>query len=268
MRVRMCEVNFRRVYEAIERRIYDVPNNFIWNLNISFAAMNKTRLLLYKNKHLNGRCFIIGNGPSLKRMDLCLLKDEITFGMNRIYLLFDQLGFQTTYFVCINELVLDQFAHDIVKLTMPKFLNWRRRHLFANNEDTLFVRTKYSLLDTFEKEPTMNLSSGGTVTYAAMQLCHYMGFREVILIGVDHNFVDKGIPNKTEVRTSETDENHFHPNYFHKGIKWQLPDLWRSEEAYRMAKKVFESDGRKIYDATEGGKLTVFPKVDYYSLFK
>ena len=37
------------------------------------------------------RCVIIGNGPSLRSMDLSSLKDEVTFGMNRIYLLFDKM---------------------------------------------------------------------------------------------------------------------------------------------------------------------------------
>ncbi len=38
------------------------------------------------NIHHGQRCFIIGNGPSLQRTDLTKLKDEFTFGMNRIYL--------------------------------------------------------------------------------------------------------------------------------------------------------------------------------------
>lgn len=40
-----------------------------------------------------------------------------------------------------------------------------------------------------------------------------------------------------------------------------MPDLDRSEEAYGAAKRAFEADGRKIYDATIGGKLEVFEKI-------
>jgi hypothetical protein len=54
---------------------------------------------------------------------------------------------------------------------------------------------------------------------------------------------------------------------FGKGFRWQLPDLETSEIAYGMARSAFEADGRKVVDATVGGKLTVFPKVDYNSLF-
>jgi hypothetical protein len=93
-----------------------------------------------------------------------------------------------------------------------------------------------------------------------------MGCEEVILIGVDHNFATRGEPNKTVVSAGE-DPNHFHPGYFGKGFRWQLPDLETSEMAYRMAREAYERAGRRVVDATVGGKLTVFPKVDYESLF-
>ncbi len=93
-----------------------------------------------------------------------------------------------------------------------------------------------------------------------------MGFEEVILIGVDHSFASKGRPNETVVSAGD-DPNHFSPNYFDRGFRWQLPDLEASERAYRMAKEAYERHGRRILDATLGGKLEVFPKVAYESLF-
>ena len=62
-------------------------------------------LARFEDLHRGQRCFIIGNGPSLKQMDLSPLQNEITFGMNRIYLMFPELGFQTTYFLTVNSLV-------------------------------------------------------------------------------------------------------------------------------------------------------------------
>ncbi len=76
------------------------------------------------------RCFIIGNGPSLKQTDLTKLKDEFTFGMNRIYLLFPELGFNTTYFVSINDLVIEQCAQEIAALPIPKFISWHSNRHF------------------------------------------------------------------------------------------------------------------------------------------
>ncbi len=93
-----------------------------------------------------------------------------------------------------------------------------------------------------------------------------MGFEQVILIGVDHNFQTKGPPNSTIVSSGE-DPNHFSPHYFGRGFKWQLPDLQGSERAFRLARNAYEAHGRQVIDATIGGKLTIFPKVEYNSLF-
>jgi hypothetical protein len=88
----------------------------------------------------------------------------------------------------------------------------------------------------------------------------------VILIGVDHNFTTQGKPNSTVV-SEGPDPNHFNPNYFGKGFRWQLPDLDTSERGYAMARQAYEAAGRQVLDATVGGKLQIFPKVEYSSLF-
>ena len=54
-------------------------------------TINQLRTL--KDSHQGQRCFIMGNGPSLAKTDLSKLKNEFTFGMNRIYLAFPQMGF-------------------------------------------------------------------------------------------------------------------------------------------------------------------------------
>ncbi len=91
-------------------------------------------------------------------------------------------------------------------------------------------------------------------------------FRKLILIGVDHNFVTQGPANQAVVSKGD-DPNHFSPNYFGAGFKWQLPDLDGSERAYRLARDAYEKSGRQVLDATVGGNLTIFPKVQYKSLF-
>jgi len=264
----MGEISFDRLCGALWRRVGGLPHAISWIGCSRVSKENKVRLRENEDKHLGERCFIIGNGPSLKNMDLRLLQNEITFGLNRIYLLFEKMPFVPTYYVCVNELVLEQFAQEIKELSMPKFLNWNRRSYFnANDPSTNFINLSLALRDRFNGNIAKPLSSGGTVTYVAIQLAYIMGFSEIILIGVDHSFKDKGTPNKTEVRKSKIDANHFHPDYFPKGSKWQLPDLLRSELAYTVARNKIEADGKSILDATEGGKLTVFKKVLFRDLF-
>jgi hypothetical protein len=223
------------------------------------------QLAALKDIHRGQRCFIIGNGPSLKKTDLSRLKGEFTFGMNRFYLLFEELGFFTTYFVSINSLVIEQCAEDIRRLPMPRFVSWHSRHLIQPAKGLGFLHTTYTG-PKFARDARGRLWEGATVTYVALQLAYHMGFEQVILIGVDHSFVTQGKPNTTVVSQGD-DPNHFSAGYFGKGFRWQLPDLETSERGYRMARLAYQQAGRQVLDATVDGKLTVFQKCDYSSLF-
>jgi FkbM family methyltransferase len=227
-------------------------------------SQSPNALANYANIHKGQRCVIIGNGPSLNKMDLSFLENEISFGTNRIYLLFEKWKFRPTYYVSVNPLVIKQSIDQISRIPCPKFLGEAAMNYFHRRQDTFFLK---NLPDwSFSKDPKHGVSEGWTVTYVAMQLAYYMGFSEINLIGVDHRFVTQGAPNK-EVVSQGNDPNHFHPDYFGKGTHWHLPDLGRSEKSYRMAKQIFEADGRKIIDATVDGELKIFPKVDYRQIF-
>lgn len=224
------------------------------------------RLATLHNSRRGARCFIVGNGPSLRNTDMSRLRGEFTIGMNRIYLMFPELGFQTSYYLAINDLVVEQCAADIQSLKMPRFVAWRGRRWLQPENDLYFLYTTYTG-PKFAFDAAGRLWEGATVTYTALQVAFYLGFEQVILIGVDHNFATKGAPNTTVVSRGD-DPNHFSPAYFGKGFRWQLPDLETSERAYRLARQAYEKAGRQVLDATIGGKLQVFPKVDYDTLFE
>jgi hypothetical protein len=223
------------------------------------------RIQTFRNKYVGKRCFIIGNGPSLRNTDMKKLENEYTFGMNRIFLMFPELGFKASFLVSVNDLVIEQSKVDIKKVGIPTFVSWRARKWLEPQENLHYLYTSYTG-KKFAKDASKRLWEGATVTYSCLQLAYYMGFSQAILIGVDHSFTTKGKPNTT-IESTGDDPNHFHPGYFGKGFKWQLPDLDTSEVGYCLAKETFKKDGREIIDATVGGKLTVFPKVDYQSLF-
>jgi hypothetical protein len=224
------------------------------------------RLAELKNVHKGQRAFIIGNGPSLKQTDLSKLKGEITFGLNRIYLMFPRLGFSSTYFVSVNDLVIEQCKKDICALSMPKFLSWRSHRFFPSGPlPANFLYTTYDN-PSFARDVHQRVWEGATVTYVALQLAFHMGFDQVVLIGVDHNSNVPGKANTTIVSQGD-DPNHFDPGYFGKGFRWQLPDFETSEIGYRLARQAYEADGRQVLDATIGGHLAIFPKADYLSLF-
>ncbi len=250
------------------------------------------RLAALKDVHKGERCFIIGNGPSLRNTDLQKLRGEFTFGMNRVYLAFPEWAFTTSYLVSVNSLVIEQCASDFLNQPMPVFLSWRSRsyvtpmtsktaqfdlypsHLALRTQPPnprprpsapIFLHTTYTG-PRFAEDARSRLWEGATVSFVCLQLAFHMGFEQAILIGVDHSFATKGKPNTTVVSEGD-DPNHFSAGYFGKGFRWQLPDLDTSEVGYRMARQAYEEAGREVIDATVGGKLEVFKKVGYESLF-
>ncbi len=203
---------------------------------------------------------IIGNGPSLNKTDMSLLRNVPTFGLNRSYLAFDRWGFTPTYHVAVNQYVVSQSAEELAQLSAPLFTTWR-------NAATMTQTRKRCVYLHNDQEPGFygdarrGIWEGATVTYVALQLAFYMGFGKVVLIGVDHDFATKGEPHKL-VQSVADDPNHFDPNYFGAGYKWQLPDLQTSAIAYEYAREAYKIAGRDVIDSTVGGKLTVFPKVE------
>ena len=231
------------------------------------SLSSRRHLTQLKDRHRGQRCFILGNGPSLGKTDLSHLRNEFTFGLNRIYLMFPALGFPTTYLVSVNKLVIEQCLEEILSQPCHKFLPWGLRNdLQMNRLENLTFLQVDALRPGFCTDARGAMWQGATVTYIALQLAYHMGFQQAVLVGVDHSFVTSGQPH-TEVVSQGDDPNHFSPDYFGKGFRWMLPDLETSEFAYGLARKAFERDHREILDATIGGKLTIFPKVSYDSLF-
>lgn len=260
MRMSLGEITFDRAKQAIVRRIQDQAVQLAWAFG-GDARRNRARLEKVRGICAGETVVIICNGPSLNRVDMSLVKEHKSICMNRSYIMFDEWGFVPTYFTSINHLVLDQFSDDIKNLDMMKFVDFTHRNKLREQDGFLYFRIPPSFGDSFQSDLTKPITSGGTVTYVSLQLAFYMGFAKAVIIGMDHRFSAVGTPNMSETRRAEKDDDHAHPEYFPKGIKWQLPDLYRSELAYRQARKMFEMHGRRIIDATEGGACDVFEKM-------
>jgi len=232
---------------------------------------------MLKDRHKDiERCFIIGGGPSLNKMDLTLLRNEVTFGVNGIFLIFGKMGFKPTYYVVVDNLVCEDRASIINGLNgMTKLFPLERSNAIKRDPNTIFMlQEKAKHYPGFSTDISKCIYGGSTVTYTNMQIAYYMGFKNVYLIGMDHNYVlpsqyemdrVKNLP--SEITNLEDDHNHFHPDYFGHGFRWHDPDLDKMEAAYKKAKDIFEASGRKIYNATVGGKLEIFQRTDYTTLF-
>lgn len=226
-----------------------------------WLKFESSKLEQFRNKHKGEDCFIIGNGPSLNEMNLSFLNDYYTFGLNKIHLIFDRKPFNLSYHVAVNAHVIEQSKIEIINLNCQSFLSYLPALINRVTSDKIYYLgdTKYNQL--FYKDITKGMNQGNTVTYVAMQIAYFMGFKNIYLIGVDHNFNQQGKPNETQ-KMSGNDPNHFDPNYF-KGQVWQLADLDGSEMHYLIAKYFFEKDNRNIFDATHHGKLDIFQKLSF-----
>ena len=225
--------------------------------------MNRFELL--KNRHLGQTCVLVANGPSLNKMSLSFLKQQTCIGLNKIYLGFSKFGFYPRYYVCVNPTVLAQSSDEISRLNCVKFIGNRGGNNVQENALTYGINTRQPPA-RFCRDISQGVREGGTVTYAALQIAYYLGFKRVVIIGMDHNFSYDGKPNESRVMQG-ADPNHFIENYFGFGQSWDNPDLAKSEQSYQIARDIFQSEGREILDATVGGKCTVFDKVDYRDIF-
>lgn len=259
-RFSLSEITAERVVGHLRRRLDYLSSWKNWYAS-DVGRANQIALERLRNKHAGQRAIIICNGPSLNQTDMSKVRGEISFCMNRSYLMFDDWGLTPTYFSITNELVLQQFLGDIQALPMPKFTDFAYRDLLEPTHGTTYFRLPPRLADKFEGDLRKPISSGGTVTFATLQIAYFLGFRDVIIIGMDHRFTAKGVPSAAEVRSTDVDQDHVHPNYFPKGMKWELPDLVRSELAYRQARTHYENDGRRIIDATVNGACNIFEKM-------
>jgi len=78
----------RQAYDGL-RRLPELPSAYLH----PWRRESMRKLAALKDSHKGERCFLIGNGPSLRQTDLTLLKNEFTFGFNRIFLAAEELNF-------------------------------------------------------------------------------------------------------------------------------------------------------------------------------
>jgi hypothetical protein len=240
-----------------------IRRRLAWDFNPQSWRSRKV-LQQWKDRYPGRKAVILCNGPSLLKVDFDALHQSgvFCFGLNKINLLFNKTAFRPSCIVAVNPLVLQQNADFYNQTELPLFLDSQASNIVKGRDNVAFVHS--NVFPIFAQDCSMSVYQGFTVTFVAMQLAFHMGFREVALVGADHNFASKGPANKTVVSGAK-DESHFDPNYFAGGMKWQLPDLFQSEVSYTMARDMFAAHGRNIVNCTEGGQLEVFDRQSLHS---
>ena len=241
-----------------------------------FKSNNQKNIEALYNKHRNERCFIIGSGPSINKMDLSLLKNEITFGHNAFFLISEKIGFLPNYYVVEDFLPAEDNAEKLnsLKGTLKIFAH-HLLYCLKPSENTLypFFDQNYSNPDSdkfprFSNDASEVIYWGGTVVYMSIQLAFYMGFKQIYLIGVDLDYtVNNEIDNKNIIISDKKDVNHFHPDYFGPGKRWHDPRTDRMQKSFNYAYDYLSQNEVILENATVGGHLKKIPRIDYKSLF-
>jgi hypothetical protein len=216
------------------------------------------------------RCIIFGGGPSLLKTDITRLRDEVTIGSNAIFLIFDQMRYQPTFLTVEDPLVAEDRAAQLnqVRGSRKVFPHDLRRFLRLDADTTYCnFHRQYEGFPKFSAAFERDVFWGGTVSFMNLQLAYHVGCNPIYLTGFDHNYK---VPDKMDgvVITSTTDDvNHFHPDYFGKGFRWHDPVVERMEQGYQAAKEFLDAHGVKVFNATAGGRLEVFPRVAFDEVF-
>ena len=248
----------------------------------ALVAKHGKRMEMWKNK-FDGRCFCVGNGPSLRNTPLHLLNDECTFGLNRVAEIYPFTSWRPTFYVNVTVASQDEGWGGSAKEAMvdtPSFVGYGGLCYLLEAKGTVLNVPKHVfpvwVTDDvphqedpnpaiWSHDPSGWVSKYGSSMLTVMEIAVYLGFKELIMVGCDLGW-------KPFDYEEDKDPNHFTEDYWGKmNLDGNKIDV-TPERAQRytdgaischvLAKKVCDPLGVKIYNATIGGELEVYPRVD------
>lgn len=251
-----------------------------------FMQFDLENLSKFKNIHRGQRCFILASGPSIKEQDLTVLENEFCIAVSQFFLHPDIATIKPQYHCFAPQ--HSPFDDSTSKII---FDNYSKCYKFPVK---CFIGTSsynYSYSTFLERNPQYNIDASYinyeaapdldehnytnseiwditkrpfglmTVVYEAIQVANYMGFTEIYLLGVDHDYIND----------LQRDGHHFYAESQSYSDKEHLSEIslerwfliyhtrWKQ---YRLMRIYLDSIGVKVFNATPKSMLDVFPKVN------
>lgn len=277
-------VNYNDIIEKLTQYVYSAKNILYFDNNymlqdsilkqILYSDEMKNKLKKLKDIYRGKACYIIGNGPSLRLDDLERLKGKITFGCNGLLDIYSKTNWRATNFFGSDSSFVKKYIQN--EKQMKKICE-EHENFFSSivnipifeqtgiesNDAILFFVCKDSKIK-FSEDLSERVYEAGTSIYAMLQAAVYMGVKEIYLLGMDFDF-RKTINENGKLVIDNTVQDHMNL------IDQTTAGIYKKdliEQGYICAKKYCESIGVKIYNATRGGKLEIFERVDFDSLFE
>lgn len=226
----------------------------------------------FKNMYKGKRGFILGCGPSLSDIDLKLLDSEVVLGTSLSY----KSGAKINFSFMGDYKIASQFWTEMYNLPIIWFVSKKIMiDFFLDRPNTYFFQ---GAPKGFYKDISDGrMYGGGTSTYLAMQFAYFIGIKTLYCFGLDHydtydykkmDIKKTGIRNPSGeplVVSNGKDEHHFTEDFYSEGTEFYLPTVHKMEESYLLARKAFEEDGRKIYNASTQTALSekILPRVRF-----
>lgn len=245
--------------------------------NLKYITILSENQILEK-KHAGQRCFIIGNGPSVKGVDILKLKDEINFCISNGYLHNDYLKIKPKFHFIpsltysdkpggLNETKACEWFSEIKKrtgdaeivLSLQEYKLVKKHNLFENKKVWWVY---YGNILNKNCDMTKPLSKILSAPQMAMQAAIYMGVKKIILIGIEHDdfcthkyeyFFE---PEKMPFKDEAVDDDRRHTESMVKRLSI-AKDLY---ENYEYLKKVATEKGVEIINCTNAGRLDMFKR--------
>ncbi|MCM1100969.1 MAG: DUF115 domain-containing protein [Acetatifactor muris] len=253
-------------------QVDDVDVIDLYDADYVEPAFRHPELIKYKDIHKGKRIFVIGNGPSLRVEDLDTLhrNREICIAANKIYKIYDRTKWRADYIGMYDQNIVEDCERDFGKIPGTLFVgdSYHHERPERKSENVQYFhcinsnRTYIPNGPKFSEDMCYGFYDGYTVTYTfGIQFASYVGAKEIYLLGCDHNF--------TVDHTAEG--NHFIKDYFSdeqraRYRKYDIP-MEEASMAYFYAGEYLKKRGIRIFNATRGGALEVFERVDFDSLF-
>jgi hypothetical protein len=254
-----CYCMVRKLYYALKN--WDTTKD---DLAVRFA-MRK-----FKNRHKGQTCVVIGNGPSLKAEDLTRIAQcgIPTFACNRIHLIFPQTPWRPTYYFMSDEKLINQYGDHIDDVPAEnRFFPKMCRDRIKNGNFYNQLMSRYDQEGRFSLHAGKGVYTGCTITAEMLQFAYFMGFHNIYLIGVDFSYqISKKLDDVTYSYQGEN--NYFIPGYLKPGEVADMPNVNANLLAFHAAKEAIEGQGRIVQNATRGGKLEVFTRVNLDELLQ
>tara|TARA_R110000868_G_scaffold43693_5_gene146726 strand:+ start:3106 stop:4179 length:1074 start_codon:yes stop_codon:yes gene_type:complete len=214
--------------------------------------------------------FVLGNGPSLKGMDLHRLDDFTTIGMNAAYRYWRQIDWRPTYYACLDLVVgmshKDEIAGLIKEGRIKRFL------LRSNLVDALGDTGRDTSVIDFdvlrERVQLLNPPVITTGSHAALWAAS-MGCSQIVLLGIDGRYVEMvGGAERRDGIELEIVKPGANPNYFFDGYQ-QLGDRYNipnprpgvHQTAWRDAARNLIRARTPVFNGSAHSDLRVFPFV-------